>query len=157
MEKIPMTVLGFKTLEDEQKKLKYKDRPDVIKAIAEAREHGDLSENAEYHAAKELQSFIERRITELEDKIRRSDVIDVSNIKNDKIVFGATIELFDEKSEKELTYQIVGIDEANVEKGLISINSPVARALMGKKIEDSVNVKTPGGEMSYEILKIEYK
>ena len=157
MEKIPMTVLGFKTLEDEQKKLKYKDRPDVIKAIAEAREHGDLSENAEYHAAKELQSFIERRITELEDKIRRSDVIDVSNIKNDKIVFGATIELFDEKSEKELTYKIVGIDEANVEKGLISINSPVARALMGKKIGDSVNVKTPGGEMSYKILKIEYK
>ena len=157
MEKIPMTVLGFKTLEDEQKKLKYKDRPDVIKAIAEAREHGDLSENAEYHAAKELQSFIERRITELEDKIRRSDVIDVSNIKNDKIVFGATIELFDEKSEKELTYQIVGIDEANVAKGLISINSPVARALMGKKIGDSVNVKTPGGEMSYEILKIDYK
>ena len=157
MEKIPMTVLGFKTLEDEQKKLKYKDRPDVIKAIAEAREHGDLSENAEYHAAKELQSFIERRITELEDKIRRSDVIDVSNIKNDKVVFGATIELFDEKSEKELTYQIVGIDEANVEKGLISINSPVARALMGKKIGDSVNVKTPGGEMSYEILIIEYK
>ena len=157
MEKIPMTVLGFKTLEDEQKKLKYKDRPDVIKAIAEAREHGDLSENAEYHAAKELQSFIERRITELEDKIRRSDIIDVSNIKNDKIVFGATIELFDKKSEKELTYQIVGIDEANVEKGLISINSPVARALMGKKIGDSVNVKTPGGEMSYEILKIEYK
>jgi len=157
MEKIPMTVLGFKTLEDEQKKLKYKDRPDVIKAIAEAREHGDLSENAEYHAAKELQSFIERRITELEDKIRRSDVIDVSNIKNNKIVFGATIELFDKKSEKKLTYQIVGIDEANVEKGLISINSPVARALMGKKIGDSVNVKTPGGEMSYEILKIEYK
>ena len=157
MEKIPMTVLGFKTLEDEQKKLKYKDRPDVIKAIAEAREHGDLSENAEYHAAKELQSFIERRITELEDKIRRSDVIDVSNIKNDKIVFGATIELFDKKSEKELTYQIVGIDEANVEKGLISINSPVARALMGKEVGDSVNVKTPGGEMSYEILKIEYK
>ena len=157
MEKIPMTVLGFKTLEDEQKKLKYKDRPDVIKAIAEAREHGDLSENAEYHAAKELQSFIERRITELEDKIRRSDVIDVSNIKNDKIVFGATIELFDKKSEKELTYQIVGIDEANVEKGLISINSPVARALMGKKIGDSVNVKTPGGEMSYKILKTEYK
>ena len=157
MEKIPMTVLGFKTLEDEQKKLKYKDRPDVIKAIAEAREHGDLSENAEYHAAKELQSFIERRITELEDKIRRSDIIDVSNIKNDKIVFGATIELFDKKSEKELTYQIVGIDEANVEKGLISINSPVARALMGKKIGDSVNVKTPGGEMSYKILKIEYK
>jgi len=157
MEKIPMTVMGFKTLENELKKLKYKDRPDVIKAIAEAREHGDLSENAEYHAAKELQSFIERRITELEDKIRRSDVIDVSNIKNDKIVFGATIKLFDEKSKKKLTYQIVGIDEANVEKGLISINSPVARALMGKKIEDSVNVKTPGGEMSYEILKIDYK
>jgi len=157
MEKIPMTVLGFKTLENELKKLKYRDRPDVIKAIAEAREHGDLSENAEYHAAKELQSFIERRITELEDKIRRSDVIDVSNIKNDKIVFGGTIDLFDENSGKELTYQIVGIDEANVEKGLISINSPVARALMGKELGDSVNVKTPGGEMSYEILKIQYK
>ena len=156
MEKIPMTPLGYRSLEEEQKKLKQKDRPEVIKAIAEAREHGDLSENAEYHAAKELQSFIEGRITELEDKIRRADVIDVSSIKNSIIVFGATIKLIEEKNKKELDYKIVGVDEANVEKGLISINSPVARALMGKKTGDSVNVKTPGGTASYEILKIEY-
>ena len=156
MEKIPMTPLSYRSLEEEQKKLKQKDRPEVIKAIAEAREHGDLSENAEYHAAKELQSFIEGRITELEDKIRRADVIDVSSIKNSIIVFGATIKLIEEKNKKELDYKIVGVDEANVEKGLISINSPVARALMGKKTGDSVNVKTPGGTASYEILKIEY-
>jgi len=156
MEKIPMTPLSYRSLEEEQRKLKQKDRPEVIKAIAEAREHGDLSENAEYHAAKELQSFIEGRITELEDKIRRADVIDVSSIKNSIIVFGATIKLIEEKNKKELDYKIVGVDEANVEKGLISINSPVARALMGKKTGDSVNVKTPGGTASYEILKIEY-
>ena len=156
MEKIPMTPLSYRSLEEEQRKLKQKDRPEVIKAIAEAREHGDLSENAEYHAAKELQSFIEGRITELEYKIRRADVIDVSSIKNNIIVFGATIKLTDEKNKKELDYKIVGVDEANVEKGLISINSPVARALMGKKTGDSVNVKTPGGTASYEILKIEY-
>ena len=156
MEKIPMTPLGYQSLEEEQRKLKQKDRPEVIKAIAEAREHGDLSENAEYHAAKELQSFIEGRITELEDKIRRADVIDVSSIKNSIIVFGATIKLIEEKNKKELDYKIVGVDEANVEKGLISINAPVARALMGKKTGDSVNVKTPGGTASYEILKIEY-
>ena len=156
MEKIPMTPLSYRSLEEEQRKLKQKDRPEVIKAIAEAREHGDLSENAEYHAAKELQSFIEGRITELEYKIRRADVIDVSSIKNNIIVFGATIKLIDEKNKKELDYKIVGVDEANVEKGLISINSPVARALMGKKTGDSVNVKTPGGTASYEILKIEY-
>jgi len=153
---ISYTPLSYRSLEEEQKKLKQKDRPEVIKAIAEAREHGDLSENAEYHAAKELQSFIEGRITELEDKIRRADVIDVSSIKNNIIVFGATIKLIDEKNKKELDYKIVGVDEANVEKGLISINSPVARALMGKKTGDSVNVKTPGGTASYEILKIEY-
>jgi len=156
MEKIPMTPLSYRSLEEEQRKLKQKDRPEVIKAIAEAREHGDLSENAEYHAAKELQSFIEGRITELEDKIRRADVIDVSSIKNSIIVFGATIKLIEEKNKKELDYKIVGVDEANVEKGLISINAPVARALMGKKTGDSVNVKTPGGTASYEILKIEY-
>ena len=156
MEKIPMTPLSYRSLEEEQKKLKQKDRPEVIKAIAEAREHGDLSENAEYHAAKELQSFIEGRITELEYKIRRADVIDVSSIKNNIIVFGATIKLIEEKNKKELDYKIVGVDEANVEKGLISINSPVARALMGKKTGDSVNVKTPGGTAYYEILKIEY-
>jgi transcription elongation factor GreA len=156
MDKIPMTILGFKNLEDEQKKLKNIDRPNVIKAIAEAREHGDLSENAEYHAAKELQSFIEGRIKELEYKISRAEVIDISNIKDKKIVFGATVKLLDENSSKELSYKIVGIDEADVENGLISINSPVARALMGKEISDVVTVKTPGGVTTYEVLQIEY-
>ena len=156
MNKVPMTDRGYAKLQEELNNLVNKQRPDIIKAIAEARGHGDLSENAEYHAAKELQSFIEGRITELEDKIRRADVIDVSSIKNNIIVFGATIKLIEEKNKKELDYKIVGVDEANVEKGLISINSPVARALMGKKTGDSVNVKTPGGTASYEILKIEY-
>ena len=156
MDAIPVTVAGAKALEVELLRLKGVERPRIINEIATAREHGDLKENAEYHAAKELQSFIEGRITELEDKIRRADVIDVSSIKNNIIVFGATIKLIEEKNKKELDYKIVGVDEANVEKGLISINSPVARALMGKKTGDSVNVKTPGGTASYEILKIEY-
>ncbi len=151
-----MTIKGYKSLEDEHKKLKNNDRPNVIKAIAEAREHGDLSENAEYHAAKELQSFIEGRIKELEYKIARAEVIDISQIKNDKIVFGASVLLYDENSDKEYTYKIVGIDEADVEKSLISINSPVARALMGKEVGEIVRVKTPIGNTSYEILNIEY-
>ena len=151
-----MTIEGYKSLEDEHKKLKNIDRPNVIKAIAEAREHGDLSENAEYHAAKELQSFIEGRIKELEYKIAKAEVIDISQIKNDKIVFGASVLLYDENSNKEYTYKIVGIDEADVEKSLISINSPVARALMGKEEGEVVSVKTPIGTTSYEILNIEY-
>jgi len=157
MDKIPMTINSFQTLETELKVLKSEDRPNVIKAIAEAREHGDLSENAEYHAAKEQQSFIEGRILELEDKLLRSDVINPSRINTDKIVFGATITLINSKNKKELKYQIVGIDETNVDKGLISISSPVAKSLLGKYEGDIVNVNTPGGIISYEIEKIEYK
>ena len=157
MDKIPMTINGFQTLETELKTLKSENRPNIIKAIAEAREHGDLSENAEYHAAKEQQSFIEGKILELEDKLLRSDVINPSKINTDKIVFGATITLINSKNEKELKYQIVGIDETNVDKGLISISSPVAKSLLGKYEGDRVNVNTPGGKISYEIEKIEYK
>ena len=157
MDKIPMTINGFQTLETELKTLKSEERPNIIKAIAEAREHGDLSENAEYHAAKEQQSFIEGKILELEDKLLRSDVINPSKINTDKIVFGATITLINSKNEKELKYQIVGMDETNVDKGLISISSPVAKSLLGKYEGDRVNVNTPGGTTSYEIEKIEYK
>mgnify|MGYP001304474221 CR=1 FL=1 len=157
MDKFPMTIRGFQILERELKTLKSEDRPNIIKAIAEAREHGDLSENAEYHAAKEQQSFIEGRILELENKLLRSDVINPSKINTDRIVFGATITLINSKNEKELKYQIVGVDETNVDKGLISISSPVAKSLLGKYEGDKVNVNTPGGEISYEIEKIEYK
>ena len=157
MERVPITTEGLKKLETELKKLKTIDRPQVIKAIAEAREHGDLSENAEYHAAKEQQSFIEGRILEIEDKLRRAEVINPSSINSNKIVFGATIKLYDESSNLEITYKIVGVDETNVEKGLISYSSPVARSLMGKSEGDIAEVKTPGGKTTYEILKIEYK
>ena len=157
MEKVPMTINGFNELELELKTLKSEERPNIIKAIAEAREHGDLSENAEYHAAKEQQSFIEGRILELEDKLRRADVIDPKNINSDKIIFGATITLFDSNIEKEITFKIVGVDETDVDKGLISISSPVAKSLLGKMEGDIVTVKTPGGIINYEIEKIEYK
>ena len=157
MDKVPMTDNSYNLLEEELKTLKSEDRPNVIKAIAEAREHGDLSENAEYHAAKEQQSFIEGRILEIEDKLRRAEVINPSLIKSDKIIFGATIDLFDENSNTEITFKIVGVDETNVEKGLISVSSPVARSLMGKSVGDIAEVNTPGGKTVYEILKIEYK
>ena len=157
MDKVPMTENSYNLLEEELKTLKSEDRPNVIKAIAEAREHGDLSENAEYHAAKEQQSFIEGRILEIEDKLRRAEVINPSLIKSDKIIFGATIDLFDENSNSEITFKIVGVDETNVEKGLISVSSPVARSLMGKSVGDIAEVNTPGGKTVYEILKIEYK
>ena len=157
MDKVPMTDNSYNLLEEELKILKSEDRPNVIKAIAEAREHGDLSENAEYHAAKEQQSFIEGRILEIEDKLRRAEVINPSLIKSDKIIFGATINLFDENSNSEITFKIVGVDETNVEKGLISVSSPVARSLMGKSVGDIAEVNTPGGKTVYEILKIEYK
>jgi|TARA_B110000090_G_scaffold205126_1_gene252300 transcription elongation factor GreA len=156
MEKVPMTTNSYSILEEELKKLKSEDRPNVIKAIAEAREHGDLSENAEYHAAKEQQSFIEGRILELEYKVTRAEVIDTSTIKSNKILFGATINLIDEKTEKEITYKIVGVDETDVEKGLISVSSPVARSLMGKMLGDTAVVNTPGGKTTYEILNIKY-
>ena len=157
MDKVPMTNNSYNLLEEELKTLKSEDRPNVIKAIAEAREHGDLSENAEYHAAKEQQSFIEGRILEIEDKLRRAEVINPSLIKSNKIIFGATIDLFDENSNSEITFKIVGVDETNVEKGLISVSSPVARSLMGKSVGDIAEVNTPGGKTVYEILKIEYK
>jgi len=156
MEKVPMTTNSYSILEEELKKLKSEDRPNVIKAIAEAREHGDLSENAEYHAAKEQQSFIEGRILELEYKVTRAEVIDTSTIKSNKILFGATINLIDENTEKKITYKIVGVDETDVEKGLISISSPVARSLMGKMLGDIAVVNTPGGKTTYEILNIKY-
>ena len=155
MEKILMTPAGHAALEQELKTLKSVERPAVIRAIAEAREHGDLSENAEYHAAREKQSFIEGRIAELEGMIGRAEVVDVSKLSG-AIKFGATVELIDEDTEEEKTYQIVGEPEANIEKGLLNINSPLARALIGKEEGDSVEVKTPGGSKDYEIVKISY-
>ncbi|HUN52453.1 MAG TPA: transcription elongation factor GreA, partial [Candidatus Sulfotelmatobacter sp.] len=151
MQKVPMTVVGYERLEAELKHLKSVERSAVIKAIASAREHGDLSENAEYHAAKERQGFIESRVLELEDKLRRAEVIDVSKLSGKQIKFGATITLADEDTDEELTYQIVGADEADIKAGLLSITSPLARTLIGKSAGESVEVTTPGGSKSYEI------
>ncbi|MDX1781355.1 MAG: transcription elongation factor GreA [Thalassovita sp.] len=155
MEKIPMTRTGFAALETELKHLKSVERPAIIQAIAEARELGDLSENAEYHSAREKQSFIEGRIKELEGVISLADVIDPTTM-NGAIKFGATVTLVDEDTDEEKVWQIVGEYEANIEKGLLNIKSPIARALIGKEEGDSVEVRTPGGERSYEVLKIEY-
>ncbi len=155
MDKIPMTRKGFEALEAELKQLKSEDRPAIIRAIAEAREHGDLSENAEYHSAKERQSFIEGRIKVLEDAISRADVIDPSRLSG-PIKFGATVTLIDEDTEEEKTYQIVGEHEAKIENGLLNMKSPIARALIGKEEGDSVEVVTPGGEKAYEVVKIAY-
>lgn len=155
MEKLPITPTGFKAADDELKQLKSVDRPAVIKAIAEAREHGDLSENAEYHAAREQQSHIETRIKVLEDLIGRADVIDVSKLSG-TIKFGATIKLIDEDTEQEKTFQIVGESEANIEKNLLNIKSPIARALIGKEEGDSVEVVTPGGTKYYEIVSVKF-
>jgi len=155
MDKIPMTQAGFAALEKELKQLKSEERPAIIRAIAEAREHGDLSENAEYHSAKEKQSFIEGRIKELEGIISLADVIDTAKLSG-SIKFGATVTLVDEDTDEEKTYQIVGEHEANIEAGLLNIKSPIARALIGKEEGDSVEVRTPGGERSYEVLKIAY-
>lgn len=152
-----MTKGGFDRLEQELQHLKNVERLAVIKAIAAAREHGDLSENAEYHAAKEKQSFIEGRIVELEDKVSRADVIDVSKISGDDIKFGATVRLCDDDTDEEATYQIVGSDESDVKKGLLSITSPLARALIGKKADDSVEVITPNGSKAYTILEVRYQ
>jgi len=154
MEKIPMTPAGYKLLNDELKLLKSVERPAIIQAISEAREHGDLSENAEYHSAKEKQSFIEGRIKELEGLISRSNVIDPRKLSG-AIKFGATVVLVDE-DDVEKTYQIVGEAEANIEKGMLNINSPLGRALIGKEEGDSVEVKTPGGDKDYEIVTISY-
>ena len=151
-----MTPEGHTALEEELKNLKSVERPTVIAAIAEAREHGDLSENAEYHAAKEKQSFIEGRIAELEGKLSCADVIDLTKINGTNVKFGATVTVIDVESEEESVYKIVGEDEASIAKGKISITSPLARALIGKEEGDSVEVRTPGGDKSYEILKIAY-
>ena len=152
-----MTAEGYSALEAELKTLKTTERPTVIAAIAEARSHGDLSENAEYHAAKERQSFIEGRIAELEDKIARAQVIDVKRLSGSTIKFGATVTILDEDTEDEAAYKIVGEDEADVRAGKISITSPIARALIGKEVGDVVEVAAPGGAKSYEILKIDWK
>jgi transcription elongation factor GreA len=152
-----MTAAGFARLQEELKHLKSVERPAVIKAIAEAREHGDLSENAEYHAARERQSFIEGRVMELEDKISRAEVIDVSKLSGDAVKFGATVRLADEDTDEETAYQIVGQDESDIKNGMLSISSPLARALIGKHVGDSVEVSTPGGSKSYEIVEIAFR
>lgn len=156
MEKVPMTIQGHKALQIELKRRQSEDRPRIVEAIAEARAHGDLSENAEYHAAKEQQSLNEGRISELEDKLSRADVIDVSKMSGDTVKFGATIKLEDEETGDEKHYQIVGAEEADVAAGKISLSSPIARALIGKEAGDSVEVAAPGGARSYEILSVQY-
>ena len=156
MEKIPMTGAAYEAIMAEVKNLKTNERPAIVKAIAEARAHGDLSENAEYHAAKEAQGLNEARIAELEDSLSRANVIDVSKLSGDTVKFGATVELVDEDTDEETTYQIVGEFEADVKQGKISITSPIARALISKSVGDSVEVNTPGGGKSYEILKVSF-
>lgn len=156
MDKFPMTAGGYVALEEELKRRQQIERPRIIQAIAEARSHGDLSENAEYHSAKEAQSLNEGRIAELEDKLSRAEVIDVSKLSGTTVMFGATVTLVDEDTEEKKTYQIVGENEADVKSGRVSITSPTARALIGKKVGDSVEVNTPGGGKSYEILNVAF-
>jgi transcription elongation factor GreA len=157
MEKVPMTIEGFKKLEAELHRLKVEERPRIIQQISEARDHGDLAENAEYHAAKDAQGLNEAKVAELEDKISRAEVIDPAKLSGSTVKFGATVTLEDEDSGDKVKYKIVGEHEANVREGKISINSPIARALIGKSKGDSAEVTTPRGARSYEILKIEYK
>jgi len=156
MEKVPMTGEGYTSLDEELKRLKTQERPAVIAAISEARSHGDLSENAEYHAAKERQGWIEGRIAEIEDKIARAQVIDVSKLSGKQIKFGATVTVIDEDTEEEGRYQVVGEHEADVKSGRISVSSPLSRALIGKEVGDVVEVITPGGAKAYEIVKVEW-
>src|SRR3979490_3082781 len=157
MDKIPMTAAGYTTLETELKQRQQVERPRIIQQITDARTHGDLSENAEYHAAKEAQSHNEGRIAELEDKLARAEVIDVSKLSGDTIKFGATVTLIDEDTDKKHVWQIVGEPEADAKAGRISITSPIARALLNKKKGENVEVVTPGGAKAYEITKIEWK
>ena len=156
MEKIPMTAEGHQAILAEIKHLKSIERPKIIKAIAEARAHGDLSENAEYHAAKEQQGLTEARVADLEDMVGRAEVIDVSKLSGENVVFGATVVLVDEDTDQESSYQIVGEFEADVKNGKLSITSPIARALIGKAVGDSVEVATPGGGKSYEVLEVRF-
>ena len=157
MDKIPMTLEGLQRLEAELKQLKTIERPAIIRAIAEARDHGDLSENAEYHAARERQSFLEGRVAELEDKIARAEVIDVSKLSGKVVKFGATVTLEDEETEEKVVYQIVGEDEADIAQRRLSVTSPLARALIGKTIGESVEVSTPRGARSYEVVKVAFR
>ena len=158
MQKTPMTKQGAEKLRSELDRLKSEDRPRVIQAIAEAREHGDLKENAEYHAAREQQGFIEGRIQEIEAKLSNAQIIDPATLNaGSKVVFGATVELFDVANEEDVTYQIVGEDEADIKQGKISITSPIARALIGKEVDDVATVQAPGGEREYEIVDVRYE
>jgi len=154
--KFPMTAPGLQRLEDELRQLKSEERPSIIRAIAEARAHGDLSENAEYHAARERQSFIEGRIAELEEIVSGVEVIDPSSLSGEHVKFGAHVRLVDEETEKEATYQIVGVHEADIKIGRLSVSSPLAKALIGKTIGDTVSVPAPGGDRSYEILGVKF-
>ena len=157
MKQIPMTVRGAELLREELDFLKNTRRPEIIKAIAEAREHGDLKENAEYHAAREQQGFCEGRIQEIEGKLANGQIIDVTKIPNNgKVIFGATVVLLNVNTEEEVTYRIVGDDEANIKEGLISVNSPIARGLVGKEVDDTVNIITPGGTVEVEIIGVDY-
>ena len=157
MQKVPMTSAGFERLQDEIKNLKTVERPAIIEAIADARSHGDLSENAEYHAARERQSFIEGRISDLEDKLSRADVIDVSKLGGNVVKFGAHVKVVDEETDKEQSFQIVGEYEADIEKGLLALTAPLPRALIGKAVGDSVEVQTPKGVSAYEVLEVVFK
>lgn len=152
-----MTSAGFEKLQEEIKNLKMVERPAIIEAIAEARSHGDLSENAEYHAARERQSFIEGRISDLEDKLSRADVIDVSKLDGNVIKFGAHVKVVDEETDKEQSFQIVGEYEADIEQGLLALTAPLPRALIGKAVGDSVEVQTPKGTRAYEVLEVVFK
>ena len=155
-EKLPMTAEGLNKLKNELENLKNTERPNIIKAIAEAREHGDLSENAEYHAAREKQSFIEGRISELENKISRADVIDTSTLDNSKVVFGATVEITDLNNDKVHVYKIVGADEADIEKNLLSVSAPLGKAMINKSLNDVIEVVTPSGVKEYQINSINF-
>ena len=157
MERIPMTSTGQESLLEELKNLKTVERPSVIKAIEEARSHGDLSENAEYEAARERQSFVEGRVADIEDKLRRAEVIDVTKLSGKEVKFGAFVTIEDEDTDEKSNYQIVGVDEADIDNGLLSVSAPLGRALIGKTVGDSVEVTTPRGTKAYEITKVRFK
>ena len=158
MQRTPLTKRGAERLKEELKQLKSVERPRIVQAIAEAREHGDLKENAEYHAAREQQGLVEARIKDIEAKLSNAEIIDVTQLNpGGKVVFGATVDLYDEHEDQEVTYQIVGEDEADIKEGLISVNSPIARGLIGKEEGDEVEVKAPGGVRNYEIVEIRYE
>lgn len=157
MEKVPMTLEGYEALQTELKTLKGTERPAIIQAIAEAREHGDLSENAEYHAARERQSFVEGRIAELEDKTSRAEIIDPTKLSGDQVMFGATVVIADCDTDEEKKYQIVGESESDIAGGKLAVTSPMARALIGKSVGDVIEVHSPGGTKDYEIVSVEFK